>query len=229
MPKGLERIAIYGGTFDPVHYGHLAVAQNIVELFEITKLIFVPARHAPHKIERAVTGALHRYAMLALATQDDARLLVSTFELDTPHRGYTIDTLTYFKQGLGPRAELFFLMGADSWSELTTWREWRRLVQLAHQVVVTRPGHEVTLNHGAGTGAEVFDVRGWKPKEITKAIESAAGPKIFVSNAAMVDVAATNVRDAVSRGHSSILETLVPRAVADYIVKYELYINGNET
>ncbi|HLA11629.1 MAG TPA: nicotinate-nucleotide adenylyltransferase [Pyrinomonadaceae bacterium] len=229
MPKGQERIAIYGGTFDPVHYGHLAVAQSIIELFEISELLFVPARHAPHKIEREVSAALHRYAMLVLATRTDARLLISTFELEAPHRGYTVDTLQYFRRRFGDRTELFFVMGADSWLELTTWREWQRLVQLAHQVVVTRPGYELKLDHEAGSGATVLDVRGWDNKQVARAMERTAGPKVFVSDAAMVDIAATAVRDTARSGPRSVLETLVPPEVADYIAKYELYKNGNET
>ena len=80
--NGRKRIAIYGGTFDPVHLGHMEVARRVSELFEIDELLFVPAQVAPHKLTRPVTPAIHRYAMLALATQEESRLLVSTFELE---------------------------------------------------------------------------------------------------------------------------------------------------
>src|SRR5262249_16947762 len=138
-----KRIALYGGTFDPVHLGHLEVARKVSELFEIEKVVFIPAQIAPHKVGRPVTKPIHRYAMLALATQDDARLVISTFELDAPDRRYTVDTVAEFQRELGEATELFFIMGADSWSEITTWREWERLLKMTNHIVVTRPGYDI--------------------------------------------------------------------------------------
>src|SRR6185295_3779266 len=138
-----RRIALYGGTFDPVHTGHLEIARRVSELFEIEKLLFIPAQMAPHKIGRPVTEPIHRYAMLALATQNDSRLSISTFELDAPDRRYTVDTVEHFRTALGDSTELFFIMCADSWSEITTWREWQRLLTTINHIVVTRPGHQV--------------------------------------------------------------------------------------
>ena len=122
-----KRIALYGGTFDPVHTGHVEIARRVSELFEIEKLLFIPAQMAPHKIGRPVTEPIHRYAMLALATQNDPKLSISTFELDAPDRRYTVDTIAYFQRLFGNACEIFFIMGADSWSEITAWREWERL------------------------------------------------------------------------------------------------------
>src|ERR1044072_1831180 len=137
-----KRIALYGGTFDPVHIGHIEVARRISQLFEIEKVLFIPAQMAPHKIGRPVTEPIHRYAMLAQATQDDPQLLISTFELDAPDRRYTVDTVEHFQWVLGDSTELFFIMGADSWAEITTWREWERLLTMTNHIVVTRPGYE---------------------------------------------------------------------------------------
>src|ERR1051326_1123768 len=96
-----KRIALYGGTFDPVHLGHLEVARRVSALFEIDEVVFIPPHLAPQKIGRAVTEPIHRYAMLALATQDDARLRISTFELDAPDRRYTVDTVAHFQRLFG--------------------------------------------------------------------------------------------------------------------------------
>src|SRR5215216_2137057 len=107
-----RRIALYGGTFDPVHVGHLEVARKVSQLFEIEKVLFVPAQMAPHKIGRPVTAPIHRYAMLALATQNHPELVISTFELDAPDRRYTVDTIEHFLRELGDSVEFFFIMGA---------------------------------------------------------------------------------------------------------------------
>jgi len=96
-----RRIGIYGGTFDPVHLGHVDVATSALQLFEIDEVVFVPALLAPHKLTRAVTSHLHRYAMLTLATQDDAKLFVSTFELEAADRRYTVETVAHFQKQFG--------------------------------------------------------------------------------------------------------------------------------
>src|SRR5215204_1280071 len=155
-----RRIALYGGTFDPVHVGHVEIARRVSQLFEIEKVLFIPAQMAPHKIGRPVTEPIHRYAMLALATQDDPQLLISTFELDAPDRRYTVDTVAYFQQALGDSTELFFIMGADSWSEINTWRAWERLLSLTNHIVVTRPGYEPATSDVGAISQRIVDLRG---------------------------------------------------------------------
>ena len=200
-----RRIALYGGTFDPVHLGHVEIARRVLELFEIEKVLFVPAQVAPHKIGRRVTEPIHRYAMLALATQNDPRLSISTFELDAPDRRYTVNTVEHFQRVMGSSAELFFIMGADSWSEISTWREWERLLRIVNHIVVTRPGYEVD-----------------------KTLPSRAA-RVFFTDAVMKDVSATNIRRLVAAARFDELAQLVPEPVAEYIRKYELYRDTNET
>ena len=218
-----KRIAIYGGTFDPVHSGHLEIARRVTQFFGINEFLFVPAKVAPHKLDREVLPALHRYAMLALATRADSRLCVSTFELDGPGRQYTVDTLDHFRSRFGESAELFFVMGADSWAEITTWREWRRLMMLANLIVVTRPGYEISAAAAtAETAASVIDLRG--ETEVGGASEPGSR-KIFVTDAVMIDVSATEIRRAASEDDNDKLTRLVPLEVAEYIRKYRLYRN----
>jgi nicotinate-nucleotide adenylyltransferase len=200
-----QRIALYGGTFDPIHLGHLEIARRVLELFEIEKVLFVPAQLAPHKIGRPVTEPIHRYAMLALATQNDPRLTISTFELDAPNRRYTVNTVEHFQHALGDSTELFFIMGADSWSEITTWREWERLLAMVNHIVVTRPGYEVAP---APPGL---------------------GDRVFFTDAVMKDVSATNIRRLAGAGRFEDLAKLVPEPVVEYIKKYEIYRETNET
>jgi nicotinate-nucleotide adenylyltransferase len=190
---------LYGGTFDPVHAGHLEVARRVSQLFEIEKVVFIPAQLAPHKVGRPVTEPIHRYAMLVLATQDDPRLVVSAFELEAPNRRYTVDTVGEFQRMLGDDTELFFIMGADSWSEITTWRDWERLLKMTNHIVVTRPGYEVPP----------------APEGL--------GDRISFTDAVMKDISATNIRRLASAGRHEELKDLVPQTVANYIKKYQIY------
>lgn len=225
--NGRKRIAIYGGTFDPVHLGHIEVAKRVSELFEIDELRFVPAQVAPHKLTLPVTPAIHRYAMLVLATQQDPRLRVSTFELDTPDRRYTVDTLAHFKSEFGESADLFFLMGADSWSEITTWRGWERVLALVNHIVVSRPGYDINLDLvNSSLRERIVDLRG--SKQIPKVVNEAAGEKIFITDAVMLENSATQIRRALREDDWNQLTRLVPSPVADYIRKYELYRESNE-
>ena len=239
-----KRIALYGGTFDPVHVGHLEVARKVSQLFEIEKLIFVPAQMAPHKIGRPVTEPIHRYTMLALATQDDPGLVISTFELDAPNRRYTVETVEHFQCELNDSTELFFIMGADSWSEITTWREWEDLLTMTNHIVVTRPGYEPATAHVGAIGARIVDLRCslecgalpplWSRKRAPraeKAVPRHRTPKrgIFFTDVVMNDVSATNIRRLARQGRTDELVGLVPGPVLDYIKKYRIYREVNET
>ena len=220
--KGRQRIALYGGTFDPVHAGHFSVARKLLELF-VEEVLFIPAYVAPHKRERAVTPALDRHAMLALATQGEPRVRVSRVELDAPERPYTFETLGRMRQALGERARLFFVMGADSWSEITTWREWERVLMLSSHIVVARPGYSLEAGHVTEAVRErLVDLRGLGPDEVASILERDDGDRIFITDAVVMDISATEVRRAVREGLSDWAR-LVPPPVAEYIEKYRLY------
>jgi nicotinate-nucleotide adenylyltransferase len=219
-----QRIALYGGTFDPVHLGHLEVARRVSELFELETVFFVPAQVAPHKLTRPVTAPLHRYAMLALATQGDPRLLISTFELEVPNRRYTVDTVTQLQGSLGTAVELFFIMGADSWAEIDTWRDWERLLTLTNHIVVTRPGYDVPVTHVTDeVRNRILDLRGSR-----EVMRDNQGKNIFFTDVVMQDVSATGIRRLASAGRFDELKSLVSAPVAEYIKKYELYRDLHE-
>ncbi len=171
-----KRIALYGGTFDPVHLGHLEVARRVSELFEIEKVVFIPAQIAPHKIGRPVTEPIHRYAMLALATQDDPRLVISTFELDAPDRRYTVDTIAEFQRRLPERRSCSSSWAPTRGPRSATWRDWERLLKMTNHIVVTRPGYEVPP----------------APEGLQE--------RIFFTDAVMKDISATNIRRLASAG-----------------------------
>jgi len=221
----LRRVAIYGGTFDPVHNGHIEVARRVLQLFELDQVIFVPASVPPHKRNANITSAFHRFAMLALATEMDQSLLVSTIELDAPEQPYAVETVERVRHALGPKTELFFLMGADSWLEITSWHEWQRLLGLCHFIIVTRPGSDLRRVDHSKMPTRIVDVLGRGRRQLTTMRKGIEEPHVLLTDAAMVDISATRIRSAAQSSDSAALKTMVPPQVADYIEKHGLYKN----
>jgi nicotinate-nucleotide adenylyltransferase len=215
-----RRIGVYGGTFDPIHHGHLNVATTVLAVFALDQVLFVPAFVPPHKRTRAISSPYHRYAMVALATQDSAALAVSTIELEAPTRPYTIDTLRRL-QIEQAAAQLFFLMGADSFEEINTWREHERLLGEYNIIVATRPGYRSDAALAAHLApqlqAQVVDLRGGRRPDLQRVV----APRIYLTDYVQVEVSATEVREAVAAGRA--IDHLVPKAVAGYIAKCGLY------
>lgn len=222
--SGQRRIALYGGTFDPVHTGHIAVAHGLSKVFTLDEVLFIPAYVAPHKRVVNVTPALNRYAMLALATQAESRFRISTIELDAPGRPYTVETLSRMQETLAGEAQVFFIMGADSWMEIATWREWERVLSLSNHIVVARPGYELSAEHVTPAIRErIVDLRGKNQEQAAREIDESNETKIYVTDAVNMDVSATAIRQAVNEGRDADWLKLVQPPVADYIRKYGLY------
>jgi nicotinate-nucleotide adenylyltransferase len=216
-----RRAAIYGGTFDPVHNGHLTVARSVAQLFALDQVILVPACVPPHKRDAGITPAFHRFAMLALATEDDANFRVSTVELDEPGRPYAVETIARIQDQLGPDTRLFFIMGADSWAEITTWFEWEKFLRVCDQIVVTRPGYELATS----PAVSIADMRGQSEEDVSALLNSDNERRTFFTDSAVLDVAATAIRTAARAGDREALREAVPETIANYIEKYELYRN----
>jgi nicotinate-nucleotide adenylyltransferase len=224
----MKRIAFYGGSFDPLHNGHLTIARVLSEVFELDEFVFIPAFHAPHKKDKKPTSAFHRFAMLALATDDEPHILVSKMELDVPERPFTVETLTRLKNEL-PNAQIFFVMGADSWAEITTWREWERVLTIVSIIVVTRPDYEIGFAHVTDEIRErIVDFRVPSSKSQVPSQEKSGTwnlgleTKIYITDSVQIDVSATEIRQKIKENTKDWHED-VPQAVAKYIEKYELY------
>src|SRR5204863_3661541 len=147
---------------------------------------------------------------------------------DAPGRCYTVDTLMHFNSEWSEKADLFFIMGADSWLEIMTWRDCNRLLSMTNHIVVTRPGYEVTLDHVGDITRNVIDLRKLPAAEIAAAIAGPQKPKIFITDTVMNDISATEIRRAANDSGRD-LATLVPAPVAEYIRKYQLYREKHET
>lgn len=189
-------IGLLGGTFDPIHLGHLRAAENAREAFGLARVIFVPAARPPHRPE-PLTPALDRYAMTCLAVAGHPGFEVSDLEMRREGPSYTVDTLAALAEA-APGEELVLIVGGDTFPEVRTWRQAERIFELAVLGVVERPGETAAPDAEVAPGARV---------------RHAEGPAL--------DVAATRVRERVSRGLS--VRYLVPDGVADYIAKRRLY------
>lgn len=224
-----QRIAVYGGTFDPIHNGHLRVAEAILKAFAMDRMLFVPAFVPPHKRLQQISSPFHRLAMLALATAEQPQMFVSAIELEAPQRPYTIETLSRLKTELGD-VQLFFVMGADSFRDVTMWREHERLLTEFDVIVATRPGYagyagyksyqsdqNITAHLATKLQARCVDLRGAQ----IPLPEHFAEPHVYLTDYVAMDVSATAIRETVEQ-HQQI-ENLVSPAVAAYIEKYQLY------
>src|SRR5215831_4654287 len=205
-----RRVAIYGGTFDPVHNGHIEVARRALKLFALDEVIFVPACVPPHKRNANITSPFHRFAMLALATEMDQRLLVSTVELDAPDRPYAVDTVERMRAQLGDKTGLFFIVGADSWLEITTWREWQRLLTLCNLIVVTRPGFDLKVFDWKKVPVTVVDSTGPGCCQLINMSTMGGEPCVMLTDLAMVDISATDIRAVARAKDFEKLKLMVP-------------------
>ena len=212
-----QRIAFYGGSFDPVHRGHLAIAHALLIQFGLDRFVFIPAFHAPHKKRSRPTSAYDRFAMLCILTQNDSRMSVSKMEIEMPERPFSVETLERLNTEW-PNDEIFFVMGADSWMEITAWREWEKVLTMANHIVMTRPGTNIELTHVSDKIRRlIIDLRnGNEQRHTTKDLH------IYLTDTVQVDVSATDIRQKLRSGDASWRGD-VPTEVAKYIDKYQIY------
>jgi len=217
----MKRLAFYGGSFDPVHRGHVAVAAALLERFELDGFTFIPAFHAPHKLRSQPTSAYDRYSMLCLATQNEPKLFVSRMEIEMPERPFSVETLARLNEQ-HPDDEIFFVMGADSWMEITAWREWEKVLSLTDHIVVTRPGIEIDTGHVTNEiRSRIVDARGLeRADELRPQISHLRS--IYFTDSVNLDISATEIRRKIRESVTDWQQD-VPEAVANYIQKYQIY------
>ena len=212
-----HRVAAFGGTFDPIHNGHVEIARAVVNEFHLDRLLLIPAHRPPHKRSLGISDAYHRYAMSVLATLDQPKTLVSTIELESPDRPYTFETIERLKGKLEPETKLFFVVGADSFEEINTWREPERLMTSTNWIIVTRPGHSIASSHLD----KRFQTAIVEQDDAKSAQISPDEYHIYLTRCVNKDISSTEIRRMVRDGES--IDEHVPARVADYIARYELY------
>ena len=198
------KIGVFGGTFDPVHVGHLIAAERSREVLELDQVLFIPAGQPYFKVDRRITGAPHRLAMVELAVESNPRFAASDMEIARSGPTYTVDTLEELRSQLGTETELFVILGVDSLRELERWHQPARILGMSRLVALPRPGM-------ADADAGMLD-----------AISPGSSSRVEVMDGPLIDVSASDIRRRVSQGLS--IRYLVPEAVEAYIDEHGLYM-----
>lgn len=188
-----RRVGVMGGTFDPIHHGHLVAASEVAKSFSLDEVVFVPTGRPWQKSN--VSESEHRYLMTVIATASNPQFTVSRVDVDREGATYTVDTLRDLRRQM-PDAELFFISGADAVEQILGWKDVEKLWELAHFIAVTRPGHELSLSGLPNDHVSLLEI-----------------PALAISS--------TDCRERVSRGYP--VWYLVPDGVVQYIAKHGLY------
>lgn len=199
-----KRVGIFGGTFDPIHMGHLIVAETIMDEFHLDKVVFIPAAVPPHKLGRHISGAGHRYMMAMLATCSNPRFQVSDMEMHRQGPSYSRDTLAQLTAEHGDDTDFYFIVGADSVENLHTWNRIDELLAMCHFVGASRPGCMPDMNR------------------IGKRFGQLAA-KIHCLETPELEISSTEIRRRVQQGRT--IRYIVPEAVEQYIYKEKLYLD----
>lgn len=213
--RALPLIGIMGGTFDPIHFGHLRMAQELAEALNLMEVRFIPSATPPHR-DQPMTSAQQRADMVALAIADNPLFKLDTRELEREGYSYTIDTLQSLHEELQGQARLCLLMGMDAFAGITSWHRWQALLQFAHIVVATRPGATLPVSHTA--------LDAWSPQHAIASAELLRRQTengILKQEITALDISATKIRDHFAEGKTP--RYLLPGNVLKYINQQALY------
>lgn len=215
----MRLIGVYGGTFDPIHYAHLRVAEEVAEQLALDEVRFVPAARPNLRGEPSATPA-QRARMVALAIAGNPKFALERCELDRPGVSYTVDTLEHLRRSAAGAA-LVLVLGADAFARLPEWSRWERLPELAHIAVVARPGEEVAPQRWGPALARLWrERRADSPSELA----GADAGRIVAAATRLLEISASEIRQRVARGAS--VRYLLPDSVLDYIRSQSLYLAG---
>lgn len=212
-----QRYGILGGTFDPIHLGHLRTAEEVGEMLNLERVFLIPSANPPHKPNHRITAFAHRLAMAALGAACSPRLEALDIEGRREGYSYSIDTLKELQRICGETSELYFIIGVDAFLEIDSWRDYRGLFEQAHFTVIDRPGYPRERVGGylarQGLAQPAPDAEG--------VYTVPCGNRIVLLRTTLMDIASSRIRSMLESNHS--IRFLVPEAVHDYIQKQGLY------
>ena len=218
-PEAPLRLGLFGGTFNPMHYGHLRSAEEVCAALALTRLWFIPAGHPPHKAIPEITPFEVRLEMSRLAVGDHPVMSVSDVEGRRPGRSYSIETLRQIHQEVGPAWELYFILGLDAILEIATWKDYKDLFTLSHFVVLDRPGYDRQRLQEV-LFEEVHPL--FRSLQVERGFQHPSGHKVFWQETTLMDISGTGIREMVRHGRS--IRYLLPEAVREYIITHKLYL-----
>jgi nicotinate-nucleotide adenylyltransferase len=202
----IRRIGVLGGTFDPVHYGHLVIAEEVYATLELTEMVFVPTGQPPHKTQEVITPAEHRLAMLELAIASNPHFTISRVDLDRPGPSYTVDTLRLLHKQWGEETAIYFVIGGDSLEDFLSWYDAAGILkQLTYLVAVRRPGYNESEEYYDRLEARLPGIK----------------QRLLVVEAPQFEISATDLRLRVAEGRPIKYQT--PESVEKYIKEFGLY------
>lgn len=215
-----EPLGIFGGTFDPVHYGHLRLAEESIERLALGGIRWIPAGNPPHRDAPEVTAA-HRLAMVLRSTADNPRFSVDASEVEAAQPSYTVHTLERLRYELGSEQPLVLLLGADAFAGLASWHRWRDIFALAHVAVSHRPGFPIDVARLSPELGELFSAR---QQSQLSSLKAAPAGRVVTFAMTQLAISATQIRQLLANGLSA--RYLLPDTVLDYISSHSLYRNS---
>jgi len=221
MNNELKRVGLLGGTFDPVHNGHLGLAAETIQLFDLQKVLFIPVNQSPHKLHYQPTSSRHRVAMLELALKQKATLSIELLEIEKGNVSYTIETISRLKERY-PDWELFLILGADAFIVMDTWKSYADIFKLCHVLVGTRPDVKLELPAKLCQTLGLIKTPPEKNNEqhlIT--LNPATGKTLRLYQIPPQDISSSEIRRRVQTGKE--IKKLLPPSVNHYIIKNQLY------
>jgi len=216
------RIGIFGGTFNPIHYGHLRAAEEIREKFVLDRIFFIPSGNPPLK-RKDLAEAVHRHAMVKMAVSDNPSFEVLDIECVRPGKSYTVNTLEQLLENI-PDADLYFLLGIDAFLDIPNWREPGKILSLTNFIVLSRPGKNFTdLFHSPYLGmkkAILTSLDRGESESCATVLQS--GKKAFLTPVTPMGISSTGIRKSIGKGFS--IKYLLPAEVESYIISKDLYM-----